>query len=502
MFYFIIFTLLINTLAIITLTLDQQYQESNAFFKLTQSQYQVIQSIRNATFFFQPTQIDQDKYISVELIFGYPQDGNVNVEFSITKNKDDNTSSLNNVFYDMNGKYLQKAYQMILINPYTFSKNDQFYIDVNIRDTNFTDYQYLIKITRTQNKICPNFCGNQQSGSCNTKIGICACSSEFADLDCSKQAKSLLLQQPLKNLTIHKQEYFYFERDQSISNITLSLDLMNPLQKNSDTQVFIMYENFEIGLPNENFFDYSISLFNSTSQSQEIDLNTLIYDLNIERFQRLLITVKTKSSDLIQLSINISNVDDNFSIDSSLLIVYVLVSIAIILILAWIIIIIIRYKRSSRIHQISNSILNPQNDNNRSNYFTKNKKLFDEYMPKLLYLQILEIPQFLESEVQETCSVCLLEYQKDAICRFTPCNHIFHSDCLEQWIMKNENCPLCRCALDLKTLLELKSQNANIDNNSQQQKKKQKKYVVIQSQLFSNAQTELRMIAPNSMVNQ
>lgn len=33
-----------------------------------------------------------------------------------------------------------KSYQMIQINPFTFDKNDKFYIDVNIRDTNFTDY--------------------------------------------------------------------------------------------------------------------------------------------------------------------------------------------------------------------------------------------------------------------------------------------------------------------------------------------------------------------------
>lgn len=53
--------------------------------------------------------------------------------------------------------------------------------------------------------------------------------------------------------------------------------------------------------------------------------------------------------------------------DSSLIIVYVLVSIAIILLLTWIVIIIIRYRRSSRIHNEANTVSNPQNNVNRRN---------------------------------------------------------------------------------------------------------------------------------------
>ena len=77
-------------------------------------------------------------------------------------------------------------------------------------------------------------------------------------------------------------------------------------------------------------------------------------------------------------------------------------------------------------------------------------------MPKIFFKNIHKTPKFTEKGLTaaqiEACSVCLLEYEKESICRFTPCLHIFHSDCLQQWIMKHENCPLCRTELNEKAL--------------------------------------------------
>ncbi|CAD8178554.1 unnamed protein product [Paramecium octaurelia] len=495
MLFLIIFTLLINVFALVTLTIDEQFQETETVLKLIQSQYQVFQSVQNATFYFQPFQIDQDKYLTVELIFGFPHDGDVDIEFSITKNKYDNISSQLDIFYDLNGKYLMKSYQIIQINPFTFDKNDKFYIDVNIRDTNLTDYQYLLKITKTQNKICPNYCGNSQSGLCDAEIGLCSCSSQFVDLDCSKKAYQITLKEPLQNIIIQKQEYFYFERDQLNSNITLNFGLMNSQYQTSNVEIFIMYENFELGVPCEKYFNTYVSVNNQSSKSELIDLAPLIYDQNLQRYQRLLITITAQQPALIYLSASISTSDSNFDIDSSLIIVYVLVSIAILLLLTWIIVIVIRYRRSSRIHDEATNVSHIQNNNNRRNSSSLNANIIDQYMPKLQYFQILEFPDFQDLDIQETCSVCLLEYQKTAICRFTPCHHIFHADCLEQWIMKHENCPLCRTALDYKTLKDLLNLNSLTAFKQHLQKNKIKKHnIVIQSHLFSNAQTELRMI--------
>ena len=58
------------------------------------------------------------------------------------------------------------------------------------------------------------------------------------------------------------------------------------------------------------------------------------------------------------------------------------------------------------------------------------------------------------------CPICqygLLQSPNDVLtgqvtileeCVATPCNHYFHIECFEDWITKNENCPLCRKELN------------------------------------------------------
>ena len=51
----------------------------------------------------------------------------------------------------------------------------------------------------------------------------------------------------------------------------------------------------------------------------------------------------------------------------------------------------------------------------------------------------------LNSENDEGCSICLESYHdNDKIVQLT-CNHIFHKDCIREWLQnKQNNCPLCR----------------------------------------------------------
>eukprot|EP00980_Cylindrotheca_fusiformis_P003422 scaffold763_cov98-Cylindrotheca_fusiformis.AAC.7 len=48
------------------------------------------------------------------------------------------------------------------------------------------------------------------------------------------------------------------------------------------------------------------------------------------------------------------------------------------------------------------------------------------------------------------CSICLERYKAgDTICvsKHPNCNHIFHKDCAAQWLVRRNNCPLCRIDL-------------------------------------------------------
>lgn len=56
-----------------------------------------------------------------------------------------------------------------------------------------------------------------------------------------------------------------------------------------------------------------------------------------------------------------------------------------------------------------------------------------------------------QDEQTPVCSICLEGYEDDDAVRETVCHHVFHSCCLEQWLMKRRShCPLCQGDLKLK----------------------------------------------------
>jgi hypothetical protein len=42
------------------------------------------------------------------------------------------------------------------------------------------------------------------------------------------------------------------------------------------------------------------------------------------------------------------------------------------------------------------------------------------------------------------CSICLIEFNEDDHCRQLPCDHIFHSQCIDQWFTVSVVCPMCK----------------------------------------------------------
>ena len=45
------------------------------------------------------------------------------------------------------------------------------------------------------------------------------------------------------------------------------------------------------------------------------------------------------------------------------------------------------------------------------------------------------------------CSICLDNYNIGDKISILSCNHIFHTKCLNEWLKKKEECPLCRIEL-------------------------------------------------------
>jgi len=63
----------------------------------------------------------------------------------------------------------------------------------------------------------------------------------------------------------------------------------------------------------------------------------------------------------------------------------------------------------------------------------------------------IPVPGFYTSEwrlVSTTCAICLCEYEvgSDVVWSSNPlCDHAFHADCIERWLLKQRGRPLCPC---------------------------------------------------------
>ncbi|KAL5804501.1 hypothetical protein ACOSQ3_031301 [Xanthoceras sorbifolium] len=48
------------------------------------------------------------------------------------------------------------------------------------------------------------------------------------------------------------------------------------------------------------------------------------------------------------------------------------------------------------------------------------------------------------------CAVCLEDFVDGDSCRILiVCNHIFHSNCIDQWLKYQSTCPICRKPVDM-----------------------------------------------------
>lgn len=53
-------------------------------------------------------------------------------------------------------------------------------------------------------------------------------------------------------------------------------------------------------------------------------------------------------------------------------------------------------------------------------------------------------------EVNTSCAICLLDYEEGQDVCLLPCLHMYHHECLEEWIASHSTCPFCKSDLNVK----------------------------------------------------
>ena len=49
-----------------------------------------------------------------------------------------------------------------------------------------------------------------------------------------------------------------------------------------------------------------------------------------------------------------------------------------------------------------------------------------------------------ESQWRDTCSICLESFRTGELIKFLPCFHHFHAEELDNWLLVNASCPICK----------------------------------------------------------
>lgn len=49
---------------------------------------------------------------------------------------------------------------------------------------------------------------------------------------------------------------------------------------------------------------------------------------------------------------------------------------------------------------------------------------------------------------EEKCPICITEFEDGEEVKNLPCNHLFHGNCIDTWLVQNSHCPICKADLN------------------------------------------------------
>ena len=105
---------------------------------------------------------------------------------------------------------------------------------------------------------------------------------------------------------------------------------------------------------------------------------------------------------------------------------------------------------SINFNNIGSQTLNPEqifsNFNNLVNTINQHNQNMEDVKVTLDESDLANIKtEVLEADLNCKCSICMMDLKKDEKVSKLECEHIFHTDCILQWLKEyNYKCPVCR----------------------------------------------------------
>ncbi|CAD8066135.1 unnamed protein product [Paramecium sonneborni] len=107
------------------------------------------------------------------------------------------------------------------------------------------------------------------------------------------------------------------------------------------------------------------------------------------------------------------------------------------------------------LHRLLNTFI-LLNENQQLLLSLRNNRTSEEQINQLPVRQIsMEfINQHQNDDNLIKCMICLEDYQENQIVRTMPCWHYFHQDCIDKWLHKSTQCPICKTEVDIDLQME------------------------------------------------
>jgi hypothetical protein len=70
--------------------------------------------------------------------------------------------------------------------------------------------------------------------------------------------------------------------------------------------------------------------------------------------------------------------------------------------------------------------------------------LFGKYSPNDIFMDNYTAQNIINIRTKNTCCICLNKYKYDENIKVFSCNHCYHKECINKWLIKNRHCPICR----------------------------------------------------------
>lgn len=86
-------------------------------------------------------------------------------------------------------------------------------------------------------------------------------------------------------------------------------------------------------------------------------------------------------------------------------------------------------------------------------------------MLEALRVETFQKPAVDNPERDDSCSICLCDYEENEEIRVLRCHHRFHKECIDCWLRNSVKCPICKRDIDTTEVIRERSSSNFLDSD-------------------------------------